>query len=249
MAGPQLSPWLKFLSPPPVPDGRQQVLCFPHSGGSAGVFRPLAAQLSGVRPVVALQYPGRQERLDEPVITDLHELADRVAAELALVPAQLPRLFVGHSMGAMLAYEVAQRLGTAGPAVLVVSGRPAPSRVRLTTSYQLDDATLADQVIRLGGPAAAVLADAEMRELLLPSIRGDYQASETYQHRGDPPLSCPVIALTGNRDPVASPGDVRAWSEHTTGPFRMAVLDGGHFFLMDHWPVLAGLIRQAALAP
>lgn len=240
------SPWLKHLDQPgAVADHTLQVVCFPHSGGAASVYRSLAVELAGHVQVVAVQYPGRQDRHDEPVITDLHELADRIAEVLRRTPAPVPRVLFGHSMGAILAYEVAQRLGDEGPVALIASARPAPSRVRLTTSYLLNDAALVDQVVMLGGTAAEVLEDPDMRSLLLPIIRGDYQASETYRRRGDAPLSCPLIALAGDADPAASIDDIRAWRAHTTGPFRLETFSGGHFYLLDHWPAIADLIRAA----
>ncbi|MFD7337554.1 thioesterase II family protein [Streptomyces violascens] len=243
------SAWLKYLNPNLSGTAAQiqQVVCFPHSGGAASVYRPLASELAGDAEVVALQYPGRQDRHEEPVVTDLHELADRIAAELGARP--VPRIFFGHSMGAILAYEVAQRLGDAGPVALVASGRPAPSRLRLTTSYLLDDAALAHQVVWLGGTAAELLEHPEMRSLLLPLIRGDYQASETYRPRGDGPLSCALVALGGDADPVAPLDDLRAWSGHTTGPFRLETFSGDHFYLQNHWPAVADLIRSLTLVP
>ena len=234
------SAWLKYLDPR-APDDAREVVCFPHSGGAAGGFRPLAVELAGDLQVVGVQYPGRQDRLDEPVLTDLHELADRIAAELR--PAPEPRVFFGHSMGAILAYEVAQRLGPDGPATLIVSGRPAPSVVEVTTSYLLDDEKLAEQVVWLGGTAAEVFRDPDMRALLLPMIRGDYEASETYRPHGNAPLNCALIAVGGTRDPVTSLADVAAWSAHTTGPFRLETFPGDHFFLQHHWPAIATLVR------
>jgi surfactin synthase thioesterase subunit len=244
------SPWLKYLSPSDDETSRtQQVVCFPHSGGPASVYRTLARELAGDAQVVALQYPGRQDRHHEPVVTDLHELADLVAAVLRATPVEVERVFFGHSMGAILAYEVAQRLGDEGPVTLIASGRPAPSRVRLTTSYLLDDTALADQVVRLGGTAAELLEHPEMRSLLLPVIRGDYQASETYRPRGDAPLRCALIALGGDADPVAELDDLRAWGDHTTGPFRLESLSGDHFYLQHHWPAIAKLVRSGAPVP
>jgi pyochelin biosynthesis protein PchC len=234
--------WVKQLT---AAGGSAQVVCFPHSGGAASSYRPLAAELDGHLAVVAVQYPGRQDRGSEPVVTDLHELADRTAA--ALPPADVPRVFFGHSMGAILAYEVAQRLGGRGPAAFVASARPAPSRVRPTTAYRLDDVAFVAELVRLGGTEAAVLEHPELRALLLPTIRGDYRASETYRRRDDRPLSCPLLALAGADDPVAPVGDVLAWSEHTVGSFRMETFPGGHFYLRDHWAAVARLVR--ALAP
>ncbi|WP_327253858.1 thioesterase II family protein [Streptomyces sp. NBC_01244] len=244
---PSPSAWLKYLNPSgSTPDRAPQLVCFPHSGGAASVYRPLARELEGDAQVVAVQYPGRQDRHEEPVITDLHQLADRTAEALRRNPVDVPRVFFGHSMGAILAYEVAQRLGDEGPQALIASGRPAPSRVRVTTSYLLDDTALADQVVRLGGTAAELLEHPEMRSLLLPLIRGDYQASETYRHRGDAPLSCTLVALGGDADPVATFDDLSAWSPHTVGRFRQETLTGDHFYLQHHWPEVADLVRSVA---
>ncbi|MGA4879539.1 thioesterase II family protein [Streptomyces lydicamycinicus] len=247
---PDPSRWFKTLAPSGQETARApHVVCFPHSGGAASVYRPLGVELAGDVQAVGVQYPGRQDRHDEPVVTDLHELADNIAEAFRQTAAGVPGVFFGHSMGAILAYEVAQRLGAEGPFALIASGRPAPSRVRLTTSYLLDDAALAEQVAWLGGTATALLDHPEMRSLLLPLIRGDYQASETYRPRGDGPLTCPLLALGGDADPVASLEDIQAWSDHTTGPFRLETLSGGHFYLQDHWPAVADLIRSAALVP
>jgi pyochelin biosynthesis protein PchC len=243
------SAWLKCLTPSGQERARAgQVVCFPHSGGAASGYRPLAAELDSNVGTIGIQYPGRQERYDEPLITDLHTLADQVSEILRQEPADTPRIFLGHSMGAILAYEVAQRLGANGPVALIASGRPAPSRVRLTTSYLLDDTALAEQVISLGGTAAELFAHPEMRSLLLPLIRGDYRASETYRPRNDGPLRCRLIALGGDADPTTSFDDLQAWSDHTIGEFRMEVFAGGHFFLFNHWPEVADLVRSIAMA-
>ena len=125
------SDWLKYLGRSPVVENlTRQLVCFPHSGGSANVYRPLRLELPDDIQVVSVQYPGRQDRFTEPCVTDLHELADRVTEVLRATPAGVPRAFFGHSMGSAVAYEVAQRLGADGPDVLFASARPAPSRAR-----------------------------------------------------------------------------------------------------------------------
>ncbi|MER6268141.1 alpha/beta fold hydrolase [Streptomyces sp900105755] len=226
-----------------VPD--LQLVCFPHAGGSAGFYRPLAAELAGHAEVLGVQYPGRQDRYSEPVVTDVHQLADQVAEVLGQGEGGRPRALLGHSLGAVVAYEVAARLGGTAPVALIVSGRPAPSRIRRTTAYLLAEDALAEQVMSLGGTESELLEHPELRSLLLPLIRGDYQASETYRFRGGPPLHCPVVAVTGDDDPLTPVADALVWAEHTTGPFQLHVLSGGHFFLNEHWAAVARTVRSS----
>ncbi|MER5197932.1 thioesterase II family protein [Streptomyces sp. NPDC002755] len=248
----QTASWIRRLDAPAgaaAPD--PQLVCFPHAGGSAGFYRPLAAELAGHAEVLGVQYPGRQDRYAEPVVTDVHQLADRVAEVLGQGEAGRPRALFGHSLGAVVAYEVAARLGDAAPVALIVSGRPAPSRIRRSSAYLLPEDALVEQVRSLGGTESELLDHPELRSLLLPLIRGDYRASETYRFGGGPPLGCPVVAVTGDDDPLTPVADARVWAEHTTGPFRLQVLSGGHFFLTEHWAELARTVRsgtEAALA-
>lgn len=244
---PESSRWFKSLTPPGMQESAMvRLICFPHSGGTAYSFRPLGSLLGGDVHTIGVQYPGRQDRYDEPVISNLHDLADEICFELSSTSHDIPSIFLGHSMGAILAYEVACRLPDHNIAGLIASGRPAPSRVRMTTAYRLGDADFADHVISLGGTAADLLSNTEMRALLLPVIRGDYRASETYRPRPGDTLKCPLIALSGDADPTTTPSDIRAWSDHTRSRFRLETFPGGHFFLFDHWPQLAELIRSAA---
>ncbi|WP_405630459.1 alpha/beta fold hydrolase [Streptomyces sp. NBC_00016] len=245
----QTALWLRRLDAPAgtaVPD--LQLVCFPHAGGSAGFYRPLAAELADHAEVLGVQYPGRQDRYAEPVVTDVHRLADQVAEVLGQGAGDRPRALLGHSLGAVVAYEVAARLGDSAPVALIVSGRPAPSRIRRTTAHQLPEDALAEQVMSLGGMDSELLDHPELRSLLLPLIRGDYQASETYRFGGGPALHCPVVAFTGDDDPLTPVADARVWAEHTTGAFRLHVLSGGHFFLNDHWAAVARTVRSSTEA-
>ncbi|TXS01738.1 thioesterase [Streptomyces sp. col6] len=241
--------WLRRYHPT---DARAELVCFPHAGGAAGFWRPLSAAVHPSLDVRAVQYPGRQDRHREPPVADLHRLADLIAGTLETGPPPAgPRVFLGHSMGASLAHEVALRLsGTGGhaPVALIVSGRRAPSRLGAGERLDTDEALIA-RVRSLGGTDPAVLADPDLLDLVLPALRGDYAALAGYVPGGGT-LACPVVALTGDSDPEAPPQDVRAWSEHTTGPFELRVLTGGHFFLNDHLPAVAELaVALAAAVP
>ncbi|MFB7915362.1 thioesterase II family protein [Streptomyces sp. NPDC056061] len=223
-----------------------ELVCFPHAGGSAAYWRGIALELAPDVDVLAVQYPGRLDRLGEAPVEDMHLLADLVAEALG-PPGDRPRALLGHSMGASLAYEVAVRLARlpgGEPHLLVVSGRRAPSAAHgRKRERPRDDAELIGRMRELGGTQAALLDDPEMLELILPVLRGDYRALDTYEDTPGRLLTCPVVALTGDRDAEAPVKDVQGWRDHTSGEFRTHVFGGGHFYLNDHAGEVTELVR------
>ncbi|OIJ68199.1 thioesterase II family protein [Streptomyces mangrovisoli] len=235
--------WFRNFAP--APQAPVRLVCLPHAGGSAGYYVPVARALAPRVEVLAVQYPGRQDRRHEAPFTDVRLLADAVAERLAPY-ADRPLALFGHSMGATVGYEVALRLEAAGrgPAHLFVSGRRAPSVVVEERWHLATDAGLVREVKSLAGTDTAFLDDPELLEMVLPVIRADYRAVETY--RADPAaprLACPVTALTGDHDPKAAVEHVLRWERHTTGGFTAQVFSGGHFYLNDH---AADVLRTVA---
>jgi pyochelin biosynthesis protein PchC len=220
-----------------------RLVCFPYAGGTAKYYLPYARALSDHAEVLAIQYPGRQERRDEPPIDDLDELTRQIVD--ALLPlTDRPMTFFGHSMGAALAFEVARQLEAKGIvlAALFVSGRRAPSRHRVERTHLLDEARLLASVHQLAGPNANLPGFDTFARNALPLIRVDYRAAETYEYTPGPPLTCPITALTGDADPLATIDEVASWRDHTTAPFTLQVLPGGHFYLDTHHPHLQSLL-------
>jgi len=240
--------WVRTFQP--RTDTGPRLVCFPHAGGAASFYAPFAQALSNVAKVGAVQYPGRQERWSEPAQTAIGPLADRLAAVLADGPGDRPTAFFGHSMGAIVAFEVTRRLATAGgaaPVALFVSSRRAPSAAPSTppsvaVHRRGDEALIAD-IARLGGTDPRLLADPEMRELILPPTRADYQAIETYACPPGATVDTSVTALVGDADPGVTPAEATAWREHTTGRFDLRVFPGGHFYLTDRWAEVAHAVR------
>jgi surfactin synthase thioesterase subunit len=231
----------------PAPDAATRLVCLPHAGGSASFYFPVSQRLSGTDiDVVAVQYPGRQDRRHEPCIDDLRALAGAVVDVLRPLGDRPIALF-GHSMGATLAFEVAGLLGHAGipPSHVFVSGRRAPSRPRDERVHLLDDEGLLADVRELSGTDPLVLGDEEMLRAALIAIRADYRAAETYRYRPVPPLRCPITAFTGDTDPKTTIDEVRAWRTHTTGAFDMKVFPGGHFFLVRHQAAILRAVAEA----
>lgn len=228
----------------PADDQADQLICFPHAGGSASFYLPVSAALSPAIDVVGIQYPGRQDRRREPPIDDIAPLADQIHA--VLPRSDRPVTLFGHSMGAIVAFEVARRLEADGRPVtrLFASGRRAPSRHRDETVHQRDDAGILEEIRRLNGTDSALIEDDELMRAALPALRADYRAIETY--RGDPgaTVSCPVTALVGDADPKVTGDEARAWAGHTTGGFDIRVFSGGHFYLVDRAGDVVEILRR-----
>ncbi|MEU6477577.1 alpha/beta fold hydrolase [Streptomyces sp. NPDC047017] len=244
------SAWMKVFAPAPSP--RAQVVCFPHAGGAASSYAPLARLLSPEVRVVAVQYPGRQDRNAEPCVDDIATLADRLSGVLRQ-QLGLPTAFFGHSMGATVAFETVRRLEKDpgwSPVRLFVSGRRAPGIVRDEDTYVhlRDDEGLIADVVKLGGTDPVVFADPELRALVLPPIRADYRAVETYRCPPDATVTCPMAVLVGDADPRVSVAEARQWEKHTTGEFGLQVFGGGHFYLDAERPAVAHAIRDGLRA-
>jgi pyochelin biosynthetic protein PchC len=234
----------------PSPDAAFQLLCLPHAGGSAPFYRPVAQALSPRVEVLAVQYPGRQDRLRETMIGSVRELADAVATAAADA-IDRPFAIFGHSLGATLAYEVGVRLEAAGlvPARVFASGRRAPSAVRDERVHLADDNGLVAELRRLSGTAQQIFGDEELMRMVLPAIRNDYRAAETYRHAGGPRLSSPITAITGTSDPKATIAEVKAWAGHTESGFELKTYTGGHFYLIDHAGAVINLIDERLREP
>ncbi|MFF3856157.1 thioesterase II family protein [Micromonospora sp. NPDC002575] len=223
-----------------------RLLCLPHAGGSASYFHPLARLLDARVDVLAVQYPGRQDRRLEPCIDDIRALAD--AAFEALRPVlDRPVALFGHSMGATLGFELARRIEAtddANPVRLFASGRRAPMTQGGELVHRFDDDRLLSELASLSGTDVRVLGDEEMMRSVLPAIRADYKAAESYRLTEEVRLRCPITALAGDADPKASLDDVRAWQRHTTAEFDLRVYPGGHFFLAEHSQAIVRLITE-----
>ncbi|MGW0537767.1 thioesterase II family protein [Streptomyces sp. NPDC003032] len=230
----------------PAATDAPRLVCFPHAGGSATYYYPLAAALAPEIDVLVIQYPGRQDRHREPCVDDLHRLTDHLHEVLAPC-LDRPFVFYGHSMGAVLAFEVARRCEGGArlwPAHLVVSGRRAPSRHRHETTHLQDDAGLIKELVAAGGTDRRLTEDAEFLASVLPAVRSDYRAVETYTYRPGPPLTCPVTVLTGTADPKVTLDEARAWRGHGSGEFALRTFTGGHFFIEEHRDAVAGVLAD-----
>jgi surfactin synthase thioesterase subunit len=229
----------------PAPNATARLVCLPHAGGSAPFFFPMSTALTPEVDVVAVQYPGRQDRRAEKPIGDMAVLADQVYELLRRQP-EMPLTFFGHSMGALLGFEVTRRMEAEGrgPVRLYASGRRGPATYRDERVHLRDDAGILAEVRRLNGTASALLADDELMRAALPALRADYRATETYSCAPDVKVNCPISVLTGSDDPKTTLTEARAWEPHTTGSFDLQVFTGGHFFLTEHAGEIIKLLQR-----
>jgi surfactin synthase thioesterase subunit len=219
----------------PADRARARLVCFPHAGGSASYFFGVSKAMAPAVEVICLQYPGRQDRRTEPCLDTVDALADGVAAALAPWTG-LPLVFFGHSLGASVAFETARRLQASGTEVGAVfaSGRRGPTADRDERVHEHTDDGLLAEISRLSGTNGAVLGDDEMVRMILPALRADYRAAETYHPAPGEVLRCPITAMVGDADPKVTVQEAKDWGSHTTGPFELTVFPGGHFYLNDH---------------
>lgn len=224
--------------------GKRTLICFPHAGGAASFFRPWQDLLAPDVDVLAVQYPGHEDRLAEPLVEAMNDLVNAIVKAILPICGEPVALF-GHSMGAIAAYEVAMQLEARGLPVraLLVSAHPAPHRQRLSSPPQSDDG-YAYEIARLSGDALQVPDHEVFRDLFLPALRNDYQLVCNYRHRRREKLQAPIVALLADDDTEANSDEMRAWREMTAGAFDLERFTGGHFYLVGQVERLARIMDR-----
>ncbi|KYF72840.1 gramicidin dehydrogenase [Sorangium cellulosum] len=219
--------------PRPNPASRLRLFCFPYAGGGASVYSAWWRELPAHTELCAIKLPGREARLGEPPFERLTPLVQALATALDGWLAK-PFAFYGHSLGALVSFELARELRRRGaplPRHLFVSARRAPHLPIAAPLHGLSDDDFLAWLRRMGGTPEEVLRDPDLLALFLPVLRADVAVNEAEPFVPGPPLDCPMSAFGGADDERASPAEMEAWREHTRGPFRTEVFPGGHFFL------------------
>ncbi len=217
-------------------DAPLRLFCLPHTGGGAALYRAWAQRLAPAVDVVSVRLPGRENRFRE---TPYRRLDTLVEALVDAVEPLLdrPHVWFGHSMGALVGYEVCRTLRDRGlrePERLLVSGRRAPHLAsRQREVHDAPTGELVAHLRELNGTPAELLDSPAVLSALLPMMRADFAVSETYRWSPGTPLGCPVLVLGGSRDSLATPGELGAWREHSTAGCEVRMYDGGHFYLHE----------------
>jgi surfactin synthase thioesterase subunit len=234
------------------PDARVRLVCFPSAGAGASVYGRWSEHLPPDVEVWAAQLPGRETRRLERSLTDLHEIADRCAALIEPV-LDRPFGFFGHSMGALVAFEVARRLRARDrvPMALFVSGRAAPHVARGYAGIAdlSDDDFITKMDTMFGGVPELLKTDAEFRELYLPPLRADVEAVAAYRPVDDAPQPFPMYVLGGAEDRSVPREALDAWEGYAGGTFAVHTFPGDHFYVYStREPVIEFVARTMALA-
>ncbi len=228
------------------PGARLVLICFPYAGGSPSLFNTWASQLPEQVDLYAIRLPGHGERSAETPIADLTKLVPALSAALLTI-LHRPFLFFGHSLGALLSFEVARWLRRhcrIVPAGLLVSGRRAPHIPDADPRVsELCDSDFLARLRELKGTPPEVLEHAEFFRVFAPRLRADFKLVETYNYVLEPPLPCPITAVGGVDDEESSGDRLDAWNIHTSGTFVKYVLPGDHFFLHSGELELLRLVR------
>ena len=234
-----------------APSAQIKLICFSYAGGATRVYQGWGALLGPQVEVGVVVLPGREHRYGEVPPTRLDELIPALAEGLS-EHLQQPFAFYGHSLGALLVHELScylRRQGRTGPARLLVSGRPPPQfAFRGPRLHDLpDDRFVAEVQRHYGGIPPVIFRERDLMALMIPRLRADLTLVENYVYRPEPPLACPIHAMTGSSDPLATEAEVAGWAERTSAAFDLAVFPGGHFFLHDAPPPLLAHVRSRLL--
>jgi medium-chain acyl-[acyl-carrier-protein] hydrolase len=231
------------------PTGAMRLFLFPFAGGNANTFLPWQALLGPRLELRIAQLPARGVRLFDPPLADMDELVARLTRAVAGL-ADRPFAFFGHSLGALVAFEVARQLRRGGlpePTSLWVSGAEAPqTRAVRRRLHELGDAELIAALGEYNGTATDLLGNQELMELVLPGLRADFALSELYVYRPEPPLDLPIHLLLGEEDPHVELDRAAGWSLESSRPVRRRLYSGDHFFLNAHQQSIAALLADVA---
>ncbi|MFN6502358.1 MAG: thioesterase II family protein [Nostoc sp. DedQUE01] len=242
---PTFNSWINC--PQPNPQANLRLFCFPYAGGSSAIFRTWSNSLPRNVEVCAVEYPGRGRQMKSAPIARLETLVKAIAP--SLIPyLDKPFAFFGHSMGALVSFELTRLLRLEynfKPFHLFISARRAPQIPPTKPPiHVLPDAELLEELRTLNGTPKAVLENPELMQIFLPVLRADFAILETYTHTPQQPLDCPITIFGGWQDKEVSHEALQAWREQAMSTFSLQMFDGDHFFIHSHQNSLLKLISQ-----
>ncbi|MBD2773047.1 thioesterase II family protein [Iningainema tapete] len=234
--------------PYPNPQASMRLFCFPYAGGRSLIFRSWFNSLPKSIEVCPIELPGRGTQIGIAPFSQLEPLVS------ALAPALLPHLdkpfaFFGHSMGALVCFELARLLRkqySLEPIHLFVSGQGAPQIPDPDRSiHTLNEPEFIEKLRSLNATPKAVLENTELMQLLIiPVLRADFAVAETYVYTAEPPLNCPITAFGGLQDSEVSGSELQGWQEQTNAAFSLQMFKGDHFFIHSAQSLVLQFLSQ-----
>ncbi len=217
------------------PSARLRLFCLPYAGGGASAYFKWASEIHSEIELVAVQLPGREERIRENPLNRVADVVDQLVGAIGSNQDRPYALF-GHSLGAFIAFETARALldrGYPGPSHLFVSAQRAPHcRYRYPNVHHLPDEFLIGELLqRWNGIPAGILNEPDLLNLLLPAMRADVRMVETYVYTPGTKLELPISVFGGDSDDTVTREELLAWQEHSRGRFHLTMIPGSHFFL------------------
>ena len=222
---------------------KPQLFLLHFAGGNCYSYKEMSVLLEDFE-VISLELPGRGRRMDEALIKDF-ELAAADLYQQLISRLNSGRFAIyGHSMGAILALKVTELLEKAGkiPVCLFVSGNPGPGIKENRRRYKLSSDAFIEELKLLGGLPDLFLSNKELMDFFEPILRADFEIAEENGLKEGISVSCPLFAMMGIDEEHAE--DISNWSSFTGSVFNCEVLEGGHFFILDHCQRIADIIKH-----
>ena len=229
------SPWFVFCTEQRKREARFRLFCFHYAGSSGSIFRPWAKWLPDQVDLVAVQLPGRENRLDEPLLHSM-ELVTTPLADALPPLLDKPFAFFGHSTGAAICFDLARVLRQRAlpqPRLLIASGQNAPQVKPPVVRHRLSDPEFIEIIRNCNGTPDVVLKNPALLELLLPRIRADGAVYETYHYEEQAPLDCRIVVFHGLEDSLVDSAGLAGWKMETRHSFHRYGFPGGHFFVHE----------------
>ncbi len=214
---------------------RLRLFCLPYAGGGASIYRLWQQSMPEDIQVCKIQLPGRENRINEQAIDSMEVMIKTLTKQL-LAYLDKPFVFFGHSMGAMISYELARYLANYTPFApyhIFVSACRTPDTLNTQTTYHLSGDEFVESLRQRGGTNEVLLNNKEYMQMVEPTLRADLKLIEQWHHNNINKLDCPITVLGGVNDTLVSPALLKQWNRYTNNVFELKLFDGGHFFIND----------------
>jgi surfactin synthase thioesterase subunit len=234
------------------PQACLRLFCFPYAGGGANIFRGWVKDLPETIELCPVQLPGRETRAMEPACSRIEPLIETLSEELKPF-LSIPYVFLGYSMGALIAFELARSLrksGLSGPLHLFLAARRGPRLPDSSPTACLTDKEFVKRLETIGGPSREMLRHPEVLELMLPTLRADFSLCESYTYSPGELLDCPLSVFGGQKDAKANHPALAAWGAETISSCHVKLFDGDHFFIHTcQRDLLAAILEDLSANP